>query len=105
MVGLSLMWMPDVFSQAVRRRQLAIMGDRSDEGLFQRIGKGWRILRGLQAWRMRGGSGTRLVQRPTKATNHMATKIAVIANRLTEDLVAVMTSSHDNIGMRCWCTC
>ena len=44
-------------------------------------------------------------ERPTKATNHMATNIAVIANHLNEDLVAVMTSSHDNIGTRCWCTC
>ena len=99
------MWMPDVFSQAVRRRQLAIMSDRNDEGFFQRIGKGWRILRGLQARRMRGGSGTLLVQRPTKATNYMRTKLAVIANQLNEDVVAVITSDHDNVDTRCCCTC
>ena len=93
-----------VFSQAVRRRKFAVMGGKNAEALLQRIGEGWRILRGLQAWRMRGGSGTLLVQRPTKATNHMATNIAIIANHLNEDLVAVMTSSHDNIGTRCWCT-
>ena len=104
-VGLSLMWMPDVFSQAVRRQQLAMMSDRNDEGFFQRIGKGWWILRGLQAWRMRGGSGTLLVQRPTKATNHMATIIGIIVNKLKEDLVAVVTSSHDNADTHCWCTC
>ena len=51
------------------------------------------------------GSGTHLVQRQTKVTNHMATKIAIIANQLNEDLVAVMTSSHDNTDTRCWCTC
>ena len=84
------MWMPDVFFQAVHRRQLEIMSDRSDEGFFQRIGKGWRILRGLQARRMRFGSGTFLVQRPTKATNYMRTKLAVIANQLNEDAVAVV---------------
>ena len=104
-VGLSLMWMPDVFSQAVRRRQLAIMSDRNDEGVFQRIGTGWRILRGLQARRMRGGSGTLLVQRPTKATNYMTTKLAVIANQLDEDVVAGITSDHDNVDTRCCCTC
>ena len=104
-VGLSLMWMQDVFSQAVRRRQLAIMSDRNDEGFFQRIGKGWRILRGLQARRMRGGSGTPLVQRPTKATNHMATKIAVIANQLNEDLEAAMASGHNNIDTHCLRAC
>ena len=104
-VGLSLMWMPDAFSQAVHRRELAIMSDRNDEGFFQRIGKGWRILRGLQARRMRGGSGTLLVQRPTKATNYMTTKLAVIANQLSEDAVAVITSDHDNVDNRCCCTC
>ena len=104
-VALSLMWMPDVVSQAVRRRQLAIMRDRNDEGFFQRNGKGWRILRGLQARRMRGGSGTRLVQRPTKATNYMRTTLAVIANQLNGDAVAVITSNHNNVATRCGCTC
>ena len=104
-VGLSLMWMPDLFSQAVRRRQLAALCERNDEAFLQRIGKGWRILRGLQAWRMRGGSGTLLVQRPTKATNYMRTKLAVIANQLNEDVVAVITSDHDNVDTRCCCTC
>ena len=104
-VGLSLMWRPDVFSQAVRRRQLATMSDRNDEGFFQRIGKGWRILRELQARRMRGGSGTRLVQRPTKATNHMTTKLAVIANQLNKDVAAVITSDRDNVDTRYYCTC
>ena len=86
--------MPDVFSQAVRSRQLAIMSDSNDEGFFQRNGKGWRLLRGLQARRMHGGSGTLLVQRLTKARSYMATKIAVIAHQLHEDVVAVITSSH-----------
>ena len=81
------------------------MRDRNDEGLFPRIGKVWRILRGLQARRMRGGSGTLLVQRPTKATNYMTTKLAVIANQLSEDAVAVITSDHDNVDNRCCCTC
>ena len=102
-VGLSLMWMPVVFSQAVRWRQLAIMSDRNGEVVFQHIGKGRRILHGLQARRMHGGSGILLVQRLTKATSYMATN-AVIVNHVKEDLVAVMTSSHDNIGTRCWCT-
>ena len=53
-----LVWMLSVFSQAVRTREFAVMGGKNAEALFQRIGKGWRILRGLQAWRMRGGSGT-----------------------------------------------
>ena len=104
-VGLSLMWMPDLFSQGVRRRELAIMSDRNDEGFFQRHGKGWRILRGLQARRMRGGSGTRLVQRPTKATKYVTTKITSVANRLSEDAVAVITSRHGNVDSRGWCTC
>ena len=104
-VGLSLMWMPDLFSQAVRRRQLAALCERNDEAFLQRIGKGWRILRGLQAWRMRGGSGTLLVQRPTKATNHMATIIGIVVNKLKETLVAAVTSSHDNADTHCWCTC
>ena len=89
------MWMPDLLAQAVRKRELAVMSDRSDEAFLQRIGKGWWILRGLQAWRMRGGSGTLLVQRLTKARSYMATKIAVIAHQLNEDVVAVITSSHD----------
>ena len=97
--------MPDLFSQAVRRRQLAALCERNDEAFLQRIGKGWRILRGLQARRMRGGSGTLLVQRLTKATNHMATKIAVIANQLNEDLEAAMASSHNNIDTHCLCAC
>ena len=100
-----LMWMLSVFSQAVRTREFAIMGGRNAEALLPRIGEGWRILRGLQVRRVRGGSGTLLVQRPTKATNHMATKTAVIVNHFNEDVVAAMTSSHDNIGTRCWCTC
>ena len=37
--------------------------------------------------------------------NHRATNIAIIVNHLNEDLVAVMTSSHDNSGTRCWFTC
>ena len=102
-VGLSLMWMPDLLAQAVRKRELAVMSDRSDEAFLQRIGKGWRMLRGLQARRMHSGSGTLLVQRPTKATNHMATAIAIIANKLNEDSEAVMTSSHNNIDTRCLC--
>ena len=79
------------------------MSDRTDEAFLQRIGKGWRMLRGLQARRMHSGSGTLLVQRPTKATNHMATAIAIIANKLNEDSEAVMTSSHNNIDTRCLC--
>ena len=104
-VGLSLMWMLGVFSQAVRRRKFAVMGGRNAEALLQRIGEGWRILRDLQVRRVRGGSGTLLVQRPTKATNHMATIIGIIVNKLKEDLVAVVTSSHDNADTPCWCTC
>ena len=60
---------------------------------------------GLQARRTRGGSSTLLVQRPTKATNYMRTKLAVIANQLNEDVVAVITSDHDNVDTRCCCTC
>ena len=95
--------MPDLLAQAVRKRELAVMSDRSDEAFLQRIGKGWRMLRGLQARRMHSGSGTLLVQRPTKETNHMATAIAIIANKLNEDSEAVMTSSHNNIDTRCLC--
>ena len=90
-------------AQATRRRQLTVMSDRTDEAFLQRIGKGWRMLRGLQARRMHSGSGTLLVHRPTKATNHMATAIAIIANKLNEDSEAVMTSSHNNIDTRCLC--
>ena len=97
--------MPGVFSQAVRRRQFAVMGCRNAEVLLQRIGEGWRILRDLQVRRVRGGSGTLSVQWPTKATNHMATIIGIIVNKLKEDLVAVVTSSHDNADTHCWCTC
>ena len=60
---------------------------------------------GLQARRMRGISGTLLVRRPTRATNYMRTKLAVIANQLNEDVVAVITSDHDNVDTRCCCTC
>ena len=104
-VGLSLMWMLGVFSQAVRRRKFAVIGGRNAEALLQRIGEGWRILRDLQVRRVRGGSGTLLVQRPTKATNHMATKIAVIANQLNEDLEAAMASGHNNIDTHCLRAC
>ena len=62
-------------------------------------------MRGLQARRMRGGSGTLLVQRPTKATKYVTTKLTSIANQLSEDAVAVITSRHDNADSRCWCTC
>ena len=104
-VGLSLMWMPDVFSQAVRGRSLAVMSGGNREVLFQRFGKGRRISRGLQARRMRGGSSTLLVQRPTKATKYVTTKITSIANQLSEDAVAVITSRHSIVDSRCWCTC
>ena len=104
-VGLSLMWMPDLFSQAVRRRQLAVLCERNDETFLPRIRKGWRISRGPQARRMCGGSGALLVRLSTKSTNHMATNSAVIANNLNPNLVAVMTSDQDNIGTRGWCTC
>ena len=104
-VGLRLMLMPDVFSQALRGRPLAVMSGRNHELLFQRFGKGRRILRGLQARRMRGGSGTLLVQRPTKATKYVTTKLTSIANQLSEDAVAVITSRRDNADSHCWCTC
>ena len=54
---------------------------------------------------MRFGSGTCLVQRPTKATTHMTTKLAAIANQLNEDVVVVITSDYDNVNARCCCTC
>ena len=35
----------------------------------------------------------------------MRTKLAVIANQLNEDVVAVITSDHDNVDTGCCCTC
>ena len=104
-VGLSLMWMPDLFSQAVRRRQLAALCERNSEAFLQRIGKGWRILRGLQVRRVRVGSGTLLAQRSTKAANHMAMIIGIIAKNVKEASVAVVASNHNNADTHCWCTC
>ena len=79
---MSLMLVPDLFPQAVRRRQFAVLCERNDEAFLQRIGKGWRILCDLQVQRVRVGSGTRLVQRPTKAPNRMAKIIGIIVNDL-----------------------
>ena len=31
--------------------------------------------------------------------------LAVIANQMNEDVVAVITSDHDNVDTRCCCTC
>ena len=100
-----LMWTQSVFSQAARRREFAVMGGRNAAALLQRIGKGWRILRGLQVRRVRVGSGTLLAQRSTKAANHMAMIIGIIANNVKEASVAVVASNHNNADTHCWCTC
>ena len=81
------------------------MDGRNAEALLQRIGEGWWILRDLQVRRARVGSGTLLVQRPTKAINHMTKIIGTMADSVEEALAAVVTSSHDNADTHCWCTC
>ena len=58
----------------------------------------------MQVQRVRVGSGTLLVQRPTKAPNRMAKIIGIIVNDLKEALVAVVTGSHDNADTHFWCT-
>ena len=65
------------------------------------LGKGWRILCDLQVQRVRVGSGTLLVRRPTKAPNRMAKKIGIIVNDVKEALVVVVTSSRDNADTYC----